>query len=150
VVGYRLLPRPLFNVHQARRRVKALASRTVGAHHRYVSGKTLEPGEREIHRVRLRSVGVYAVEHEARVAFHPVCIVTDRRVMAQDDRGHLVQIRRDDVRAVHLHRETDPQGSASFYLAIERRGSNVHDVRGDIALYCRNRQECEALASSIR
>jgi hypothetical protein len=150
IVGYSLLPRPLFNIYRAQRGVKALASRRWGAYHRFLNGKSLEPDEREVCRLQLESVGVYTVDHEARAAIHPVCIVTDRRVMAQDEFGHFVQLQRSQVRAANVHRQDDSRGNPSYYLAVERVGSAVHDIRGDISFYCRTRQECEELASVLR
>lgn len=150
IVGYRLLPRPVVNIRRAGRNARALASRTWGSYRRFVRGKSLLPNEHEVHRVRLRSVGVFSVDHETVAAIRPLCIVTDKRVMAQDALGHRLQIGRENIARINIQREDASPVEPSYYLAIHRVGSDVHEIQGDVALYCLNRQDCYRLAESLQ
>jgi hypothetical protein len=144
IVEYLWLPN-LPSIQRARRGMRAFASRTWGDHHRFLGGKMLEPDEREVYRLRLQSASVFAVDQQVSMARHPTCIVTDRRVMAQDDRGHSMQIGRGDIQGVHIRRQDDPRTGPTYSVAIERVGT----VGQDTLLYCQNQQECEAIVEAI-
>jgi hypothetical protein len=150
IVGYRLLPgRYNQQLRRAQRGIQAFASRTWGDYHRFLTGKMLEPGEREVYRVSLRSAAVFAVDRQVSIARHPTCIVTDRRVLVRDDLGHALQLRRREIRAVRIRRLDHPQTGSAYYIALEREGSLVRDPGGDVALHCQNRRDCDELTAAL-
>lgn len=150
IVGYRLLS-GRFNrqLRRAQQGIQAFVSRTWGDYHRFLNGKMLEPGEREVYRVSLRSAAVFAVDRQVSIARHPTCIVTDRRVLVRDDQGHALQLRRREIRAVRIRRLDDPRTGSSYYVALEREGSVVRDPGGDVALHCQNRRDGDELTAAL-
>jgi hypothetical protein len=133
------------SIQRAQRGMRAFASRTWGDYHRFLGGKMLEPDEREVYRLRLQGASAFAVDQQVSIARHPTCMVTDRRVMVQDDRGHCMQIGRGDIQAVHLRRQDDPRTGPTYTVAIERAGT----IGQDTLLYCQSQRECEAIVEAI-
>jgi hypothetical protein len=113
-------------------------------------GDLWEVGERESNRAEVRGVGVYAVDRSTAVGAQSVCILTNRRLLAGDPAGHLVQLRLTHVRSARHIREYDPVTGFTYWVVIDRTDSIAHDVKGDICLRCETQEQSRNLAAIIQ
>lgn len=130
--------------------IKTFVNRRWGPYYHLLHGDLWEAGEQESNRVELQGFSVYAVDRSTAVGTHSVCILTNRRLLASDAAGHLMQLRLTDVRSARSIREYDPVHGFSYWVVIDRAGSAVHDVKGDICLRCDTQAQSHNLAALVQ
>jgi hypothetical protein len=108
-----------------------------------------DPGEQEIYRAPLLKVTAYTIDRHVQIQRSSICEVTDRRVMARDYRGRMVQLAAGDIRTVRAYRTYDRADGFTYAVVLERVGSTVHGPEGDLLLQCASQQESLALAAAI-
>jgi hypothetical protein len=84
------------------------------------------------------------------VAKQALCLLTDRRLVILRQAGACVQIHLSDIRAARLLREYESEAGFSYWIALDRLASNVHDPKGDICLFCENQRQSTDLTAFIR
>jgi hypothetical protein len=124
-------------------------NRIGGPYHRLSHGKLWEAEETELYRARLLRVTAYTIDRHILVQGRATCIVTNRRIMLDDAHTRSIQILRDEIRAVRAGRTYDTVEGFTFWVAVERVGSNVHEPEGDVCLVCASQGASAALASAI-
>jgi hypothetical protein len=130
-------------------RLRTAWNRLLGQYHRFVQGQLLEPGEKERYRDRVLAVRAYSVDRQVILAHGAVCIVTDPRVMVENEQSCHVQLLTDNIRAIRAQRDYDPRDGFSHWVVMERVGSTLHEPEGDIALQCVNQEHTQALCAAI-
>lgn len=107
------------------------------------------PGEHEIYRAPLLAVTAYTIDRHVRIQRRSVCLVTNRRVLARDDRGRHVELSARDIRVVRAYRTYDVADGFTYAVVLERIGSAAHGPEGDLLLQCAGQQQSQALAAAI-
>lgn len=129
--------------------MRAFLSRTWGDYHRFLAGRDLEPGERELQRWKLQGISVYVTDRHTALEQESSCILTDRRLLARGPLSGAVQVPLNGIAGVRAYRDHDSDTGFSYWVVIDRAGSDVHDVRGDVCLQCENQEQSQELASLI-
>ncbi|MGI8824195.1 MAG: hypothetical protein ACR2JC_00850 [Chloroflexota bacterium] len=112
-------------------------------------GNLWEADEAESSRAELQGFGVYTVDRSTAVGGRSVCILTNRRLLAGDASGHLVQVPLDTVGSARELREYEPRKGYSYWVVINRAGSAVTDLKGDICLRCATQAQSRNLVARI-
>ncbi len=124
-------------------------NRFLGRYHRFLQGRLLDPGELEYCRCKLLAVRSYSVDRQVMVTRDALCIVTDHRVMVENQQGFHVQLDSNSLRAIRAQREYEARLGFAYWVVMERAGSNLHDPEGDIALRCKDQEQSQALCLAI-
>jgi hypothetical protein len=130
--------------------LRFLWSRLLGRHHGFTRGRFLAPREQERHRVRLRAVRTHSVDRQVIVGQDALCIVTDQRVMIENEKGLHIELSGSNIRVTRAQRDYDPKDGFSYWVVMERVDSRVHEPEGDIALRCVDQAQSQALFSMIQ
>lgn len=124
-------------------------NRIGGEYHRLQKGKLWEPGEQERYRGRLLEVTAHSIDRHIQVQRRATCVVTNHRIMLDDSRGRSIQILATEIRAVRAHRTHETSEGYSYWVVVDRVGSDVHEPEGDMRFICASQEQSRALASAI-